>query len=370
MGLIKVISDATLSTFEDQWKEIITVGEFNAQTVVVPGVYKRNRKSRNSKPIPLNGIISNGSKIYIPEGTIAFIFNQSTIENIITKPGGYEYQSGEKSLFNRDGIAKSIFEPIVERVGFRGLAPSSKQIAFVNLREIQGIKFGTASPLIYYDLNYGVDLELQVHGQFSIKVTDPTKFVTNFVPPNVLNLSFADTKIRRQLIAEFIQSLISAINNLSDTYRISKLPSVVNEISEIVTSDPSNAGTWNERYGFMIVKIGIENIKYAPESMEIVNSYSRNKMSLKAYDDVEQKSSDIAAQQKVAQGIETFGLGDSAGMVFGMNVGQNLNSPVKSTKALTINEQIENVALLWKLVNSGALSQEEYEIKKKEIMSL
>jgi len=42
-------------------------------------------------------------------------------------------------------------------------------------------------------------------------------------------------------------------------------------------------------------------------------------MNLKAYDDVSQKSSNIAAQQKIASGVEQHGLGDSAGMIFGMN---------------------------------------------------
>ena len=44
-------------------------------------------------------------------------------------------------------------------------------------------------------------------------------------------------------------------------------------------------------------------------------------MNLKAYDDVSQKSSNIAAQQKIASGGEQHGLGDSAGMIFGNEYG-------------------------------------------------
>ena len=47
-------------------------------------------------------------------------------------------------------------------------------------------------------------------------------------------------------------------------------------------------------------------------------------MNLKAYDDVSQKSSNIAAQQKIAQGVQNNGLGDAGGMIFGMNV-QHIN---------------------------------------------
>ena len=41
--------------------------------------------------------------------------------------------------------------------------------------------------------------------------------------------------------------------------------------------------------------------------------------------DVSQKSSNIAAQQKIASGVEQHGLGDSAGMIFGMNMAQSLD---------------------------------------------
>lgn len=40
------------------------------------------------------GVITNGSKIYVPENTAAFIFSESAIEEIITEPGGYEYRHG------------------------------------------------------------------------------------------------------------------------------------------------------------------------------------------------------------------------------------------------------------------------------------
>ena len=56
-------------------------------------------------------------------------------------------------------------------------------MAFVNLREIRGIKFGTPAPLVYNDKFYGVDLEIRARGTMSLKVTDPVRFVRNYVPP-------------------------------------------------------------------------------------------------------------------------------------------------------------------------------------------
>lgn len=49
-------------------------------------------------------------------------------------------------------------------MGFAGPTADQKQIAFVNLREVRGNRFGTRGPLLYNDLFYGVDLEVRAFG--------------------------------------------------------------------------------------------------------------------------------------------------------------------------------------------------------------
>lgn len=53
---------------------------------------------------------------------------------------------------------------------------------------------------------------------------------------------------------------------------------------------------------------------------ELVNQFSANKMTMKAYEDVSQRASNIAAQQKIAQGIQDIGLGNGGDMLFGMDM--------------------------------------------------
>ena len=116
--------------------------------------------------------------------------------------------------------------------------------------------------------------------------------------------------------------------------------------------------------------IGIENIEFSPESRELVKQYSTNKMNLKAYDDVSQKSSNIAAQQKIAQGVQNNGLGDAGGMIFGMNVAQNLGVQAEIKQSMSLDEQIEIVKKLKDLLDAGILSQDEFDAKKREILGL
>lgn len=152
MGMLRAIGGAVGGTLADQWKDVITAGRFDEHSAVVPGVLKDEDNGRGSNGRGSEGVITNGSKIYVPENTAAFIFNQSGIENIISQPGGYEYHDGQESIFNGDGVKKSIFKQIGERIGYGGITSDYKQIAFVNLREIRDIKFGTRGPLMYNDL--------------------------------------------------------------------------------------------------------------------------------------------------------------------------------------------------------------------------
>ena len=266
MGILKAFTSAVGGTFADQWKELITAGSFDEHTVVVPGVLKSTNNGRGSNTNGSDGVISNGSKIFVPENTAAFIFSQSGIENIITASGGYEYQDGEDSVFNKDGIKKSIFKQAADRIGYGGISSSQKEIAFVNLREIRDIKFGTKGPQVYNDIFYGCDLEIYAYGSFTLKVTDAEKFIRNFVPANVNYYSFDDKNVRAQVSSDFIQSFIVALNSLSGSYRISQIPAHANEISQQIAQDRFNAGTWNERFGFEIVQVSIENIEFSPES--------------------------------------------------------------------------------------------------------
>ena len=73
MGIIKAFSGAISSTFADQWLDIITSDQFGELTLCLPGILKETNRDRGSNTKGSEGIITNGSKIFIPENTAAFI---------------------------------------------------------------------------------------------------------------------------------------------------------------------------------------------------------------------------------------------------------------------------------------------------------
>jgi len=370
MGVIKAFSGALGGTFADQWKDIITAAPFDEHVIVSPGVLKSTNKGRGSNLSGSEGIITNGSKIYVPENTTAVIFNQSGIETFILEPGGFVYQNGQSSVFNGDGVGKSIFGQVKDRFAYGGISSDNKQISFINHREIRSIKFGTRGAQVYNDLYYGADLEIYAYGTFTVQVVNPMLLIRNFVPPNVYYYTMDDPNVRGQFISEFLQSFNTALNSLSSQFRISQLPAQSNSIAQTIINDEYNAGTWEKRFGIRIIQVAIENIEFSDESKKLVNQFSSNRMNVRAYEGVSQRASDMAAQQKIAQGIQDNGFGNGVGMILGMNMAQSLGTKAEQKPKLSFDEQIAALKELKSLLDSGILTQEEFDVKKKEIMGL
>lgn len=389
MGILDAAFDAFSGTLADQWKDIVTVGEFDERTAVAPGVRKRNNEGYGYNQGQSN-ILSNGSIIYVPENTAAFIFSQSGIENVITKPGGYEYRDGQLSVFDKQsrdesGIVKTLFNQTAQRIGFSGMSADDKRVSFVNLRELRGIKFGTRGPLAYNDLYYETDLEVYAYGLFSIKIVEPVAFVRNFLPANARSYSFNDLESRSQLVAEFLHSFIVALNSLSTEYRISQLPSQAGKIADQIRSEGENAGSWKERYGIELCGVAVENIEFSDDSRELVHNYSEKKMSVRAYEGVSTQAGNMAAQQMIAEGVRENGLGDGGNMLFGLGLAGSLNpqnasqateaaAPAKDVDARpaapSVDDQVETLKKLKELVDMGILTPEEFAAKKKQLLAL
>lgn len=385
MGIFDAAFDSIGGVLADQWKDIVTAPAFDEHTVVAPGIRKNSQNGRGANR-GAEDILSNGSLIFIPEGTAAFVFSQAGIEQVITAPGGFEYRDGQASVFDEQdrrgkGIGKILLDEAAERVDFSGMSADEKRVAFVNLHEIRGLRFGTRGPLAYNDLFYGTDLEIYAYGSFSVQVSNPELLVRNFLPANVFSYSLDDPKARTQLLAEFLHSFISAVNALSASYRISQLPSQTSAIAAQIISEDDNAGTWETRFGLKLASVAVENIEFSEQSRELVRQFSEKKMGVRAYEGVSQQAANVAAQQMIAEGVRDNGLGDGGGMLFGMNLASALNPQNASAAAAaapvpeadtgrSLDEQIETLRKLKDLLDAGILSQEEFDVKKREVLGL
>ncbi|MGN1101310.1 MAG: SPFH domain-containing protein [Huintestinicola sp.] len=309
MGLITAAVSSISGSLADSWKEVIEPEDMTDSTLLVKGVaIKKGSNKRGTE-----NVVSNGSIIHVFPNTLMLLIDGGKIVDYSAQEGYYEVNnSSSPSLFN--GELSETLKDTWERFKFGG-APSQRQyVYYINTAEIKGIKFGTRQPVNYFDNFYNAELFLRAHGSYSIKITDPIKFFTEFAPKGTDRIEIKD--LSEQLFNEFMDALQSAINQMSvDGVRISAITSKSRELSKYMSKTLDE--DWTELRGIEVCSVGIASISYDDESKELINM--RNKGAMMSDPTIREGF----VQSSVAQGLQSAGSNTAgAGNAFmAMNMG-------------------------------------------------
>ena len=401
MGFIKAFSGAIGGTFADQWKDYYAPKPGVSSTAgLFPAVAQGTNANRGANVSGSENVITNGSKIVVPEGTALITVQDGEITGMIMEPGGFEFRSDDpnsRSFFSGDGILASTVKTSWERFKFGG-QPATQQLAFyVNLKEIPNNKFGTQSEIYWDDAFFGTQVGAIARGTYSLKIVDPMLFVKNFVPvsylqPNAKDFDFADmdNDAENQLFSEVITSLSAAFanytNDPSKGNRMSKIQSDQIGFAQALASAVENDFHWKEQRGLEIVKTAILSIEYDEDTKELMKD-------VKKADALAGARGNSFMQQAAARGIEAAGNnGGGSGMAFmgmGMNAARGMmsgmqqeatpssyqpafNQATNQQENNTENTQSPENKLLEmkKLLDAGAITQEDYDKVKKQILGI
>ena len=144
MGLIQAFVGALGGTFADQWKDFLTPPAGLAPTAALfPAVPQGQNAGRGSNVRGSEHIITNGSRIIVPEGYGLLTFQDGQLTAIAAEPGGYIWASDDpnsRSVFAGDGILASTIQTSWERFKFGG-QPGSQPGA-VRIREFAHEQLG------------------------------------------------------------------------------------------------------------------------------------------------------------------------------------------------------------------------------------
>ena len=293
MGLITAAVSSVSGTLADSWKDVIEPDDMTDGTLLVKGVAIKKGSNKRGN----DNIVSNGSIIHVFPNTLMLLMDGGRIVDYSAQEGYYEVNnSSSPSLFN--GELSETLKDTWERFKFGG-GPSQRQyVYYINTAEIKGIKFGTRQPVNYFDNFYNAELFLRAHGTYSIKITDPIKFFTEFAPKGTDRIEIKD--LSEQLFNEFMDALQSAINQMSvDGVRISAITSKSRELSKYMSTTLD--ADWNELRGIEICSVGIASISYDDESKELINM--RNKGAMMSDPTIREGF----VQSSVAQGFQSAG---------------------------------------------------------------
>lgn len=393
MGFIKAFTGALGGTFADEWKDFyVPRGNVPATAAIFGAEKKGTDAGRGENTKRSENIITNGSKIVVPEGTALITLQDGAITGCITEPGGFIFQSNDQnsqSFLAGNGIISSTLKTSWERFKFGGI-PAAEQIAiYVNLKEIPGNMFGTQSEIYWDDAYMNSQVGAITRGTYSLKIVDPILFVKNFVPadylrPNAPVFDFADMDnvAGTQLFNEVVGSLSAAFSNYTNDpdkgNRITKIQGDQIGFANSLSQAVEEGYRWKSDRGLEIVKVAITAIEYDEDTKRLLSD-------VKKADALSGARGNSFMQQSVARGFQAAGENNgAAGMAFmGMGINgtantigafnqpaQPIQQPTAQQAPSTAEDPYEKLTKLKQLVDANVITQEEFDEAKKKLLGL
>ena len=389
MGLIQAAAGSIGGALADQWKDFYTVpGGLPATAALFAAVPQGTNAGRGSNTRGSSNIITNGSKIVVPEGYGLLLFQDSAVTAFVAEAGAYEWRSDDlnsKSIFAGDGIVDSLVRQSWERFKFGGQPGSQQAAFFVSLKELPNNRFGTQSEIYWDDGFLNTQVGAVTRGSYTLKIVDPILFVKNFVPASYLqagqifDFTDMDNAAASQLFNEVVASLAPAFslytNDLSRGNRITKLQQDSVGFAKSLSSAVDNAYQWKTDRGLAIVKTAIVSIEYDANTRELLKTVQRA-------DALAGSRGNSNLQASVASGIQSagetggaagiLGVGMATGMAGGMGSLQQPVAPVTpaTPAAPAAEDPIVKLKKAKEMLDLGLITQADYDAVKAKALGL
>ncbi len=331
MGFIQAFKGAVGGMLADQWKDFLTIPNGLPQTAALfPAVPQGTNAGRGSNTRGSENVISNGSKILVPQGYGLITVVDGRATGLITEAGGYEFSDSSpdaRSVFAGDEVLASTVGTSWERFKFGG-RPSSQQLAFyVSLKEIPNNRFGTQSEIYWDDAYLNSQVGAVCRGSYTLRIIDPLLFVHNFVPATfisanapVFDFGDMDNKAGGQLFQEVVGSLAQAFSRYTNDpdkgNRISRIQGDSVGFAQSLSAAVEENYRWSSDRGLAIVKTAIVSIEYDQHTRELLKDVQKA-------DALSGARSQSFMNQAAARGVQAAGEnGGGAGLaMFGAGMG-------------------------------------------------
>ncbi len=383
MGLVQAVVGSIGGALADQWKDFYTVpAGLPATAALFAAVPQGTNAGRGSNTKGSSNIITNGSKIVVPEGYGLLLFQDGAITGFAAEPGGYEWKSDDlnsKSIFSGGGIMESLVKQSWERFKFGGQPGSQQAAFFVSLKELPDNRFGTQSEIYWDDGFLNTQVGAVTRGSYTMKIVDPILFVKNFVPAaylqpgKVFDFTDIDNAAASQLFNEVVGSLAPAFslytNDPGKGNRITKLQQDSVGFAKSLSDAVENAYQWKSDRGLVIVKTAIISIEYDANTRELLKTVQRA-------DALSGSRGNSNLQASVAQGMQSagentgaagmMGIGMASGMMGGMG---SLQQPVAPATPAA-EDPVAKLKKAKEMLDLDLITQADYDALKAKALGL
>ena len=386
MGLIQAAVGAIGGTLADQWKDFYTVPDGLPPTAALFAAVPRGTNAgRGANTRGSSNIITNGSRIVVPEGYGLLLFQDGAITGFASEPGAYEWKSDDlnsQSIFTGGGLMDALVRQSWERFKFGGQPGAQQAAYFVSLKELPDNRFGTQSEIYWDDGYLNAQVGAITRGSYTLKIVDPILFVKNFVPATylqpgqVFDFTDLDNAAASQLFNEVVASLAPAFslytNDPAKGNRITRIQQDSVGFAQSLSAVVENAYQWKSDRGLVIAKTAIVSIEYDASTRELLKTVQRA-------DALSGARGNSNLQASVAAGIQSAGQNAGVGGLMGMGIATGglgglagLQQPVAAPApaAPAADDPIAKLTKAKQMLDAGLITQADYDAVKAKALGL
>ncbi|MBP6756501.1 MAG: SPFH domain-containing protein [Bacteroidia bacterium] len=280
-------------------------------------------------------------------------------------------RESQDAIFFRDGKALDVFGagrhilktqniPVVGKwvtsFGYGPDSPFRAEVVFIGKQLFPNLKWGTKEPILFRDTELQM-IRLRSYGSFSIQVQDSMLFVNKVVGTMGLYTS--------GIIEDYLRGII-----------ISKLNVVLGKMLKSVFDIPVMMDDLNLVFrtelqqdfaclGLTLHDLYIQSISVPEEVQGMIDTRS----GMNAVGNLDQymklKVADSLGDAAKNSGNAGVGMGLGAGLGMGMAMPNMIQQAMQTNATESVTDKLKN---LKELLDLGALTQEEFDIKKKELL--
>jgi len=190
--------------------------------------------------------IKNGARLTVRESQAAVFVFQGQIADVFA-PGLYTIDGGNTPILSKLGAWMHGFN-----------SPFKAEVYFVNTKQFNDLKWGTANPIMMRDSDFGM-VRLRAFGIYSIRIGDPRAFIKEVAGTNGHFVTEdIEGQLKRTLVSGFSDALAESKIAALD------LASNYDELGKFVRGKMTDEF---KTYGLELTKYVIENISL-PEEVE------------------------------------------------------------------------------------------------------
>ena len=407
MGLIQAAIGAIGGTLADQWKDFYTVPEGLAPTAALFAAVPRGQNAgRGSNTRGSDGVITNGSRILVPEGYGLVLMQDGAITGFAAQPGAYEWNSeaqDSQSIFAGNDIVSSLITTSWERFKFGGRPGAQQRAYFVTLKELPNNRFGTQSEIYWDDAYMNAQVGAITRGTYTLRIIDPILFIKAFVPARylepgrVFDFTDLDNDAAAQLFNEVVGSLAPAFsmytNDPTKGNRITRIQQDSIGFARSLSAAVEQNYQWSSARGLVIVATAIISIEYDEMTRELLRNVQRA-------DALSGGRGNSNLQASVAAGFEAAGESGGPGGLIGMGMaagttglgglqqpvpgpqqgypqqgyqqpgGYPQDPPPQQAAAPTADDPVAKLAQFKQMLDAGLITQQDYDAAKAKALGL